>query len=188
MMSNKIIYLLSFTILLISASIGDWKEFKSFDGGFRVIVPGEMIEKVKTIETAIGLLEYHTFIYQEEDSEADNVLYMVSYCDYPDHSIHSDSTELLNDFFKNTIESSVQSIDGELAYNTSVNLYEYPGRLWRINYNGGKAIIKTKAFLVNQRYYSIQGVTFRTKSLNPSMDRFLDSFKLLTKKEDIQEK
>ena len=179
MVLKKITVFFSFVILLMSASIQDWQEFKSLEGAFRVIVPGEMKEKTNTIQTTIGTLEYHTFIYQDEDKDADNVLYMVSYCDYPNNTIHSDSLELINDFFKNTIESSVQSIDGELAYSTAVKLYEYPGRLWRINYNGAQATIKTKAFMVKQRYYAIQAVTYRDKSLNPSMDRFLDSFQLL---------
>ena len=157
----------------------DWKEFKSYDGKFRVLVPGQMLEKVNSIETAIGVLDYHSYLLHKSDDEADNVLYLVSYCDYPVHTMHSDSLELLKDFFQNTIESAVQSIQGELDYSTEIQIDEYPGMLWRINYNNGSAIIKTKAYLVNNRFYSIQGVAYRNKSLNPSLDRFLNSFRLL---------
>jgi hypothetical protein len=105
---------------------------------------------------------------------------MVSYCDYPKYSIHSDSTELVKDFFKTTVETAVESVKGELSYSSDITMNEFPGRLWRVDYNDGKALIKTKSFLVKNRYYSIQVISLKDKGMNLQIDKFLDSFSLLS--------
>jgi hypothetical protein len=157
----------------------DWKEFKSYEGNFRVLTPAPLKEKIDSIETQIGRLAYHTFFYQSPMNDAENVLYMVSYCDYPEGTVHSDSTEMLEEFFTTTMEAAAESVDGELIYSNDVEIGEYPGKFWRINYLRGQAVIKTKAFLVKNRYYAVQTIMFREMSLNPKSNRFMDSFDLL---------
>ncbi|MEM8906574.1 MAG: hypothetical protein AAGD05_01905 [Bacteroidota bacterium] len=171
--------LLFMTLLLGGWMPNSWQEFISYEGKFKVLTPGEMITKTNEIETAIGNLTYHTFLHQPEDKTADNLVYMVSYCDYPPYTISSDSTELVNDFFTTTIESAVSSVKGVLRYSSEIQLGNYPGRLWRIDYGEGSALIKTKAYLIGQRYYSIQTITLKDRSLNGASDFFLDSFHLI---------
>ena len=97
---------------------------------------------------------------------------MVSYVDYPDYSIHSHSLELVKEFFETTVSSSVESVDGKLRYSTESKINDYPGVIWRVDYNGGKAIVKSKAFLVGRRFSSIQAIAFREKSLSDTIDKF----------------
>lgn len=174
------LYLLScLTLLCFSfTNPSSWELFKSFEGRFEVLAPGEFEEKVKEIETAIGKVEYHTFLHKPEGDNPDNLAYLVSYCDYPAGSIHSDSTSVLDEFFGATLESAQASVKGELLYSNEVDLSGYPGRQWRIDYNEGKGIIKTKSFLVNNRYYSIQTIMIKQNSLNESTPRFMNSFQL----------
>ena len=93
--------LLVLNILLISIAAAQsparekWEEFKSYDGRFRVLTPGPLTQKVDSMETQVGKLAHHTFFYQPSDEKGDNLLYMLTYYDYPENSIHSDSTELL---------------------------------------------------------------------------------------------
>ncbi len=163
-----------------AAQSGDWQEVRSFDGRFRVLSPGPLTEKTDTMTTPVGELTYHTFFYQpEEEQKADNLIYMVSYCDYPEGALHSDSTELLQEFFDATIESARFSVKGDLIYESERKLRGYPGRFWRIHYLDGQAVIKTWGLVADNRYYSIQTVTLKNRGLNPSSDRFLDSFKVI---------
>lgn len=161
---------------------GDWKnwqEYHSYSGKFSILTLGEMTEKVDSIATNIGKLAYHTFFYQPPAADADNVLYMLSYVDYPEGTIHADSTELLTEFFKETIATAASSVKGVLLYTNDWKYNNYPGKVWRIDYLNGKAIIKTKACVIGNRYYALQTVTRKEKSLNFAADRFLDSFKLI---------
>jgi hypothetical protein len=175
----KYLFLLFITLPFCTHAQGDWQVFTSIDGKFKIHTPSELKENVDTLTTAIGLLAYHTFYYQPKTNQDFNEMYMVSYVDYPEGGMHSDSTLLLEDFFENTIEAAVETVKGELRYNSELNDLEYPGRLWRIDYLEGKAIMKTRAFLVNNRYYSIQTIAFKNKHLNSLTDRFMDSFELL---------
>ncbi|MCB0555116.1 MAG: hypothetical protein KDD02_16315 [Phaeodactylibacter sp.] len=178
-------WVLSFTSgwsLPLQAQSDKWEEFKSYEGRFRVLAPGPLQHRVDSVETSIGTLAYHTYFYQppkEEESKADNLLYMLSYCDYPENTVHSDSAALLEEFFDATIEQAVKSVKGELAYSSVQDYFGYPGRIWRIDYLNEKAVVKTRAVVVGSRYYSLQTAMVRERNLNPSANRFLDSLRLL---------
>lgn len=157
-----------------------WEEHQSYEGRFRILAPGQMKQQVDSVETPLGKLAYHVFFHQpaEKDS-ADNLIYMVSYCDYPPLTLDEDSTELLNEFFAATIESAVESVGGELAYADERPYFGHPGRIWRIDYLNGQAVIKTRALVAGNRYYALQTATVKGRSLNTASSRFMDSFRLL---------
>ena len=173
-----ILQLFSSVLFLSGLGLTNWQQFESYEGKFRVLTPGSMTEKVDSSHTDLGDLAYHVFYYQSEKRDADNLFYMVSYCDYPTNSIHSDSTEVLEEFFQATIETAAQSVDGKVIYSTDIDYNDYPGKFWRIEYLKGDVIIKTKAFIIGTRYYSLQTIMFKNKSLNPSSDKFFDSFRI----------
>lgn len=156
-----------------------WLEIQSNEGKFRIVAPGKMKAKVDSIDTEIGKMAYHTLYYNAEEEGSDNLHYMLSYCDYPEYTVHSDSLELVKEFFDATIESAQSSVRGELMYADDFHIENYPGRFWRIDYLNGQAVIKTKALLVGRRYYALQTITRKSKSLNRSTDRYLESFRLL---------
>ncbi|NRA50067.1 MAG: hypothetical protein HRU12_13115 [Phaeodactylibacter sp.] len=176
---------LAFIIVLLPflgfAQTGDWAEYKSFEGRFRVIAPGEMKMAVDTIEAPVGQLTYYTYYYQPpaEEKSAENLMYMVSYCDYPEGSLHADSTELLEAFFETTRESGAFSINGDLIYHSERNLGAANGQYWRIDYLNSEAVLKTWALVDHNRFYSVQTATVAKRSLNKSTDRFFDSFSII---------
>lgn len=178
-MFQNILAVLLLPLMLLDVPPVKWEEFKSFEGRFKVSVPGEMQMNERTIYTDIGDIKYITYYYQDTKRDAENDMYMVTYCDYPDYTIHSDSIELVEDFFTNTLEAAVKSVAGELRYSEVLNYKEYPGRHWRIDYLRGTATLKTRSFLIKNRFYTIQTATERGRSLNSATDRFLDSFALV---------
>lgn len=162
-----------------------WREYTSYEGRFKVLSPDAMASKTDSVETPVGKLAYHTYYYQPEanDRTAENLMYMVAYCDYPEGSLHQDSSALLAEFFEATMEAAAFSVNGELAYSAERNYREYPGRFWRIDYLDGQAVIKTWGLVVGHRYYSLQTVTVKSRNLNRSSDNFLDSFRILQPEE-----
>ncbi|MBI5917556.1 MAG: hypothetical protein HY842_19480 [Bacteroidetes bacterium] len=156
-----------------------WQEFSSGEGRFRISVPGNFTEKTDTLKTEVGPLAYHTFFIQTSDETAENLFYMVSYCDYPPGVVFADSTGLAEEFFQNTMEAAAESVEGEILYSADIQLDKYPGKQWRIDYLDGKAVIKTKAYLVGSRFYSLQTIAWKDKSLNADATRFFDSFRLV---------
>ncbi len=174
---NKILCLLILIPNLLLAQNIRWQEFKPYGGKFQMTAPGVLAEKKEIIETAVGKIEYHTFFYQT--LEADSALYLVSFCDYPEGSLHSDSTELLKEFFESTVQTAVKDLKGDLRYSAPQKLQDFPAYTWRIDYRKGKAALRSRAVVVGSRYYLMQVAVKKEKSLSPMSDKFLDSFRLL---------
>lgn len=156
-----------------------WKEFQSYEGKFKILIPtGSMTEKVNKMKTAVGELDYHQFIYKPEDKDPENVFYLVNYCDYPKGTFPKDSTDLINEFLTATIESSVESVKGTVAYQSDIQQLSHKGKVWRLQYNKDNVQVKNKCFLAGDRFYLLQVMTMKNHSLNPSIDKFLDSFQI----------
>jgi hypothetical protein len=157
--------------------IFQWQEYVSLEGRFRVSVPDQMTLKVDKVKTAVGDLTYNTYYVQDKSENAKTHVYMVSYCDYPAGTFHSDSIDLINDFFETSIDAAKNSLNGQLMYFEKTTLEKNQGRIWRIDYNNGKAMAKTRAFIVDQRYYAVQ--TVGSLGLDNSSERFLNSFRFI---------
>lgn len=173
----KYLFLLS---ILGIFSQSTWEEFVSLDGKFKVWAPAALTEKIDSVQTDVGTLAYHTFFHQTNyQDETDNIIYMVSFCDYPEGIIFADSTGLATEFFDETMTAAAETVGGEILYSTDIQLKENLGKQWRIDYLDGNAFIKTKAYLVENRYYSIQVISTKKQSLSSQTNQFLDSFELL---------
>ena len=142
---------------------------------FSVYVPGEMKKSNKTIQTAVGELETMTFEFQGDEDDV-NYLYLINLVQYPFGTFHSDSTALMSDYLDNSIQTTVDKVGGTLVYSSDID-YEN-GKLFRIKYNNGDAVIKGKSFIRNDVFVNVQVFTIQNKSLNDEMDVFLDSFKM----------
>lgn len=171
----KFIFLIFSTLIFFQ---NDWTLFSNEKGRFQIDSPGEFTEKVDSIETEIGKIAYHTFFYKMENEAGDDI-FMVNYCDYNLDFEMSDSTEIIEDFFQATMEAAAESVNGEILYQNDIQLNNHAGKLWRINFEDGNAVAKTKAYLVDNRYYGVQVISLHNKSAYDLVDRFFNSFKLL---------
>lgn len=170
--------ILFFVLFPILFPQNKWIDYTDLNGRFKINSPGNFDEKIDSVETEIGQLVYHTFFFQDNVERTDNDVFMVSYCDYPQEIIFADSTGLAVEFFQSTMESAAESVGGEILYSADINLEDNPGKFWRIDYLDGAGTIKTKAYLVKNRYYAVQVITFNNKKENTSSDRFFDSFSI----------
>ena len=88
--------------------------------------------------------------------------------------------DFIKNIFDESIDQSLTSLGGKLLYSTDITLQErFDGRVNRISYNDGESIVKSKMYLVENRFYFLQVYTTKDNSLNLDMDDFLDSFKVL---------
>lgn len=171
--------LLAFVLILIPIlgfSQEGWIPYRSPEGGFKVATKGIFKEVLTHAETGIGKITVHNLVYQ--DKEATSPVFVIMYYDFPEESIHSDSSEVVQDFFKETIESAVASTSGTLIYESEVSLHGFKGKQWRINYSENQGMIKTQAFLVENRYYSLS-VMSPTEGGALDINKFFNSFRLI---------
>ena len=184
-MYHRIYFILFFLVYLFFGptciySQVDWKKFTPKGQPFEVFAPGEMKYGEKNLLTDVGEVKVVTYMHQGDNNDP-NFIYLINYVDYPDGTFHPDSTELIDDLFKISIKTNLNDLKGELIYNTKINYRLYSGMLYRATYNSGKAVIKSKMYLIGDRFYALQVYTLSEKSLNPEMDKFLDSFKIKLK-------
>ena len=167
-------YFLLIVLFFIQAFPLPAQKFTSLpDCNCSVRIPGNFKSYIDTFTTDIGKLIYHTYTL------TDSVLnYQLSFLDYPEGSVHSDSTDLLIDFFSSTIEASVESVKGVKKYQAEIKQFEYPGYLWKIEF-GRNQFMKSKAFVAGSRFYTLQ-VFGDQKYDKSNMDIvFFDSFRFL---------
>ncbi|MCB0685676.1 MAG: hypothetical protein KDC53_04100 [Saprospiraceae bacterium] len=157
-----------------------WQTFSNVEGGFEVESPGVMQHNIQQIQTDLGEIDYHTFYLSTQNDKKGNFFFQISYYQSDALEMPLDSTELISDFFAATVEQAAMSLSGEVLILDEIKFQnKFPGRFWRIHYNGGKTVMKTKAYLVNNRFYSIQVAVDADFSLDKDIDRFIDSFKLI---------
>ena len=161
--------------------IQDWEAFVDPRGYFEVLMPDSVSLTSNQISTALGDLEYVS-ITSEEVFDEEKVQYALNYCDYPAGVFHADSTELIDEFFRETIIGAVEQVEGELIYSDVARDTFYPTRIWKISTAKFEMDIKSKAMLVGDRYYIMQVIYPSSVSvaLNRA-DEFFDSFKVKRK-------
>lgn len=158
-----------------------WQEMNELDGRFRLLVPADMQHDIDSVETALGTQAFHTFHLQAPDKNtAENIIYALSYVDYPAGSLHHDSLELVGEFLLNTEEEAAVAVGGEVIYAADKALSGYPARQWRIDYNGGRASARTLAVVSGNRYFELKVFSLSATGVNKSADRFFDSLRLFT--------
>lgn len=172
-------FLLLCLLPILGFSQDGWIPYRSPEGGFKVLTKGIFKTRLTHAKTGIGEITMHNLVYQTDETGADNHIFVITFYDFPEQSMHSDSTVLVNDFFKETIASAVSSTGGELAYQSEISLHGFKGLHWRINYAEGKGVIKTQAFLVNNRYYSLSVMMPDVAKNTVDANKFFNSFRLI---------
>jgi len=157
---------------------GDWFLLKS--KAFQIEFPKEPNAETKVIDSEIGPLSMKIFMYDaSKTGKDDNMVYGLIYTEYPDSLINSDFASQLPVFFRNAIDGSVKNVAGKLLSVTEIAINGFPGREIKIDFGNGMAIIKMRFYLVKNKMYIIQTITETGKISNKSIDRFMDSFKLV---------
>ena len=74
-------------------------------------------------------------------------------------------SELLKEFFDTTVETSVESVKGKLSYSSQIKMNEFPGRLWRVDYNDGNGLIKGNINREGKKYYFFPTDKYYSKTM-----------------------
>jgi hypothetical protein len=171
---RTILLLVVFGLTFISNAIAqEWKVFESEEGGFSVLTPALMETKHAIVSTGIGEIEVHTYFLNPKDTLG-NYLYLINYYDLPEDLIPKDSLALRDEFLKNTLDQSIEDIDGSLMYSAEIQIGKHTGLMWRSRSESG--IVKCRAYIIDNRFYMLQVFSVESKSLNKFIDKFLESF------------
>ncbi len=156
-----------------------WEEIQDADGRFQLLSPQQFEYAVDTLATEIGEQILHTYHFATPDpARSENVIYALTYVDYPAGAIHHDSTELVGELLTSTEEEAVKALRGILIYGSEKRVSTYPARQWRIDYKDGDATARTLAVVAGNRYYELKVFSLKAAGPNKSANKFFDSFRL----------
>ncbi|MGB3802160.1 MAG: hypothetical protein WA952_20225 [Lewinella sp.] len=157
-----------------------WEQIDDLEGRFQILSPGPLEHKEDTLTTALGEQVFHTYFFKVPDLQrAENLIYVLSYVDYPDGALHQDSTDLVAELLQSTEESAAEALRGEVIYASEREVLGNPGRLWRIDYKDGEASARTLAFVIGERYYELKTFSLTGRGLGDASDKFFRSFAYL---------
>ena len=171
----------SLLVPILLLLVPDWVVNAPSGGLFTIESPIALKHDSTLINTDMGGIKYHSYHCTENQEDA-SFVYLVQYYSSPSLLVYEDSIELMRDFLDATVQQSAESIGGEVLIEDDIkhrNLF--PGRFWRTHYNHGNSVMKTQAFLANDRFYLVQVAVSANHSLSPKIDRFFDTFKITMK-------
>ena len=157
----------------------EWESFKFDKYGYWMDFPSEPEYTPQKVNTEIGALDLH--FYMLDNTKKGGNYYSSAYSEYPDSILHSDKKELLDGFFKASIEGAVKNIHGELLSEKIIDINGYPGREIKVSAKSISLVLKMRIFLVENKVYMLQVLTPIKNDFNKSINKFLDSFELIHK-------
>jgi len=155
----------------LNAQPAVWTEFRSNEGGFSVLMPGQPTPNKVTVNTASGVKEADMFTLNEGDLNE----YIIAYSKYSTTDSKSRSTDKL---FNAVRDGLLLVQQGKLLSEAAINLDGYIGREIAFQSPDG-FITRVRFYVVANRFYQISARARTNERAPEAMKRFLDSFRLL---------
>jgi hypothetical protein len=142
-----------------------------------VMFPEIPNEQTKTVDSEYGMLSLDIQILEPQVKE-DNMVYIAMETKYPPGVVDHEDTDALNDFYSKAIEGSLNSVNGELISIEDVYYQDNPGKEYRGNFSGGKALMVYRYYFIDDNFYSLGVITMPENDKNKGMTMFFDSFRI----------
>jgi hypothetical protein len=167
---------LGFTLLMIAilplmANAQEGYELVSEQGHFSIIFPGEPTYSVEDVETAMGKLKMHTYLFEESIDAA----YMVAYIDYPDDLVEESDNDIL-------LEAALEGALGSWGIDIDEVKRE---TTWHSGYKGIFCNEKNddthaayEVILAENRLYQLAILQYGKPIAKKTLSTFYDSFEL----------
>ncbi|WP_299096752.1 hypothetical protein [uncultured Winogradskyella sp.] len=158
----------------------DWKKYKSEELAFVTEFPGTPEESVQKVQTAVGELDMNMVGYTSVET-GDNAYYSVISSDYPEEKFSDISDEKIKSILDGAVNGAVKNTNGTLEFDENITLNGYPGRKIMIKSSGMELYMN--AYLVGNVMYITQVIALEGKVNTKNLNKFMDAFDLINKKE-----
>lgn len=161
-----------------------WVEYKSDIFGFKIEFPRTPFENAQTADTERGSIKLNIIgLDCQKDKYSNNFVYFVNCSEFPESFFKDFTKESYDDFFKNSINGMVSGStqkDASLQESKVIDFHGYEGREAKIIYPKGMAITTARFILKENKLYTLMITTDLKKESNPDIQKFFESFKLLS--------
>ncbi len=140
-------------------------------GNFQILFPGQPVETFDTVATQVGMISYHTFLYEESADRA----YILVYGDYPESHIAATPSDTL---LENAKKGLLSGMELTLSENDKqIEIEGYPGISFASN--NGSYFIQYRIYLVNNRLFQVGNINNFSYLPQEESNAYFSSFALL---------
>jgi hypothetical protein len=147
--------------------LAQFKEFRSDEGRFTVLMPGKPEAKNQVLETPVGKVAM--VMYMAGSGKAGCA---VAYADYPAQLINSTDPQKTLDGARN---GAVKNVSGRLVSESNIDFHGLPARDVSIEIPG-KAFVTARFILASPRFYELMFIAPTDKGHEQDISKFFDSF------------
>jgi len=165
-------FIIVFLIIQIFSStdkLPPFKEFRSTEGRFTVLMPGKPKRERQNADTAVGKVE--TIMFTAGPRKA---VCIVAYSDYPEALI---SRAVPDKVLDGARDGAVNNINGKLISEKNISFHGLPARDLQIEIPN-KAFVNARLILKSPRFYQLMFIAPTNKSHEQDITKFFDSFKI----------
>ncbi len=142
-------------------------------GGVTLMVPDTMSCTEKYVQTEAGEVFYKS-CNLEILHKTHTVKFSYYLTVYPFNLFENDDIEWREEFFEETRQASAKAVLGDIVYYSNDDIKEYPGTVWRVAFDKGKGVIKSKAFVKADQFINIK-VDYPILINLPEIDQYIQS-------------
>lgn len=159
--------------LIVAGCRGEvgWREFRSIEGGFSIMMPGRPEEQSQMTATTFGTIESRVFLVEYQGAG-----YLVNYADYPQELIQDSPDDVILDGVSLGV---VAQSGGTLKSSTVIRFGDFTGRELEISSPGGQSALKVRIYLIGARIFQLSVVSEIGADNSDDLALFFDSFMLL---------
>lgn len=153
-----------------------WRVFP--ESGFKILTPVDLELKVTEVPTETKVIRYHQYHGGSVSGNPTALSFVVDFYQIPDLTDTPDDA-WYRDFFENTIDVLLTSLDGNLVY---IDIGYEAGRAvcnWKATYQEGQGIIRGQIMVSDDLYYGLQVFGLKQNKPEAMMQKFIASFRHL---------
>jgi hypothetical protein len=157
-----------------------WRSYTSTKGGFSVLMPGTPRERTRTVKTPYDTLKSTMVEFLDRRK---GCVFAIDFVDLPEDMVEEIN---IDDFLDLECELVLRGTRGKVRNQKNITLGRLPGREVEAEHLQGKAISRTRLFLVGRRLFHLTALV--PKDLAPAghLNKFLDSFRLDQDRKEIR--
>jgi hypothetical protein len=152
-----------------NGKLAPFKEFRSDEGRFTVLMPGKPEVRNEAMDMPFGKVNTITYM-----AGSRKIGCIVSYADYPELLIKSTDPQKLLDGAK---EGAIKNAGGRLVSETNIDFHGLPAKEVLIEISN-KAFVTAKFILKSPRFYTLMFFAPTNKGHEQDISKFFDSFKI----------
>jgi len=154
-----------------AADNSTWITFTSPAGDFSISAPNRLVDKSQNLQGRSGTIQRHCY-----STSVSNVYFAVERNDFPDGAI---STQPVDEVINRSRDRAVSALGGRLLGDASLSIGNHVWREVEIETSDQARITTSRLHVTGDHLYSIIVVARAADRNNPSIRRFLDSFRFL---------